>query len=216
MVKFKFYFIFLALVIFSSKSYTEEAIVDSLAAPHSETTSESTPRRLKYFEYLLVSIDHTQWLEKINFQFAGLTDEDKANFSGLNLNLEQGTSFTQWGWSLGASLGSGKASGGGNSSIILYQKGNQAWTTYGGFAKLYYRITPQVSLGASVPVFLRTVSWETPVSGLSVDSGRRINIGLLLDLSYRLSKIIDFYQSFGLLNFAEGSTLWKIGLGYRL
>lgn len=183
-----------------------------------ESTTNTVPssKAAKYFEYYLLSIDHTQWLEKMNFQFAGFTDEDKANFSGLDLNLEQGTSYAWWGWSLGATFGSGKASGGGNSSIILYQRGNQAWTTYGGFGKLFYRVTPQISLGASIPVFIKNISWATSVSGLSVDSGKTINSGLLLEMNYRLTKKIDLYQSLGSLNFIEGSTIWKIGMGYRL
>jgi len=82
-------------------------------------------------------------------------------------------------------------------------------------AKVFQRLTPRVSLGAAVPFMLRNVDWLNPDGITEAHSGQNINLGLLLDLVIRVDKKVDLYQEIGTMN-AQGSTLWRVGVNFRL
>jgi hypothetical protein len=167
-------------------------------------------------EDYILSLSYVQWNEKVNLQSGTVVDQDTANFVGTTLNAEKNFGYARWGWAIGATVGTGKASGGGNSSVIAFQKGNQAWTTYGGYAKIYHKTSGRVALGLVAPLLFRQISWPNDPNGYPVDSGKNVNTGLLFEINFRISRSFDFFQDIGPFSSAEGATLWRIGLGYRL
>lgn len=202
------------LILLLSLSFAHAAFAqedETEAAAGSNRTHQAFHRE----DYIL-GLSYLQWNEKVNLQAGAVTDQDTANFVGMNLSIEKDTSYALWGWALGATLGSGKASGGGNSTLISFQKGNQAWTSYGAYARVYKKLSGRVYLGLMAPLIFRQVSWPNDAGGFPVDSGKNINTGLLFELNFRISRKMDFFQEIGPFSSAEGATLWRIGLGYRL
>ncbi len=210
----KYLLILLTLLSLSGRAFAqEEPMVETgtstVKAPGA--AGASSFRR----EYIL-GLTYVQWNEKVNLQSGTLVDTDTANFVGTNLNIERNFSTPKWGWSLGASLGAGKASGGGNSNLITFQKGNQAWTSYGVFSRIYQKLSGRLSLGLIGTLIYRQVSWPSDATGFPVDSGKNINTGILFEVNFRLSRSVDFTQAIGPFSSSDGSTLWRIGLAYRL
>lgn len=171
----------------------------------------SAPSRTEW----MTGISYLRWNEPLRLQKSTLLDTDTANFTGMNLNLERRVVYANWGWSTEVNFGAGRANGGGNSSSITYTANNQKWTSFGAGAKAFYRLTPQVSLGAAMPLVLRNITWSSPDGIVEATSGQNINLGLLFDLVLRVDRNIDFYQEIGALN-SQGSTMWRLGLNFRL
>lgn len=171
----------------------------------------NAPSRTEWFW----GVSYLRWNESLRLQKNALLDTDSANFTGLNLNLERQVVYANWGWSAGLNFGSGRANGGGNSTQVAYSRNNEAWTSFGGIAKVFQRLTPRVSLGVATPLMFRSISWASPDGGVTeASSGQNFNLGLLFDIVLRIDKKIDLYQEIGTLN-AQGSTLWRLGVNVR-
>ena len=170
----------------------------------------------KYRSFSAISLNYVNWNDKLILQANGISDVDSANYTGLQLNYEKDFSMLGWGWATGASVATGKATAGGNSVLIPFQKGNQPWYSAGGYAKIYLEINPRVLLGAQIPIVINPTIWKSNDPTILVSGGKVISTGILLDVLYRLTINLDFMQSLGFYNSSQGSTLWKLGLGYRL
>jgi hypothetical protein len=160
-----------------------------------------------------VGLSTLQWNEELRLQSGPTTDKDVANLNAVSLSAQ--TEFTNkfYGWSLGFFLGSGHASGGGNSSALPYQESRIAFTVMGVHPRLFYRLPGRISAGVTGLVFSKSISWPAGNPSRTVDSGRNLNAMLMLDLNISLSQSWDFYQGLGPLS--EGSTLWKLGVSKR-
>jgi len=172
---------------------------------------ESGPSRTEWFW----GISYLRWSETLRLQKNTLLDTDAANFTGLNLNLERQVVYAGWGWGTGLNFGSGRANGGGNSTLITYSRNNQAWTSFGALFKVFQRLTPRISLGAAVPFMLRNIEWLSTDGVTEASSGQNINLGLLFDMMIRIDKKVDIYQEFGSLN-SQGATFWRLGVNIRI
>jgi hypothetical protein len=172
---------------------------------------DNSPSRTEWFW----GISYLRWNEALRLQKNTLLDTDTANFTGLNLNLERQVVYANWGWGTGLNFGSGRANGGGNSTLITYTRNNQAWTSFGAMAKVFQRVTPRISLGAAVPFMLRNIEWLSTDGVTEANSGQNINIGLLFDMVIRIDKKIDVYQELGSLN-SQGATFWRLGVNIRI
>lgn len=201
-------FLLLVISIFVSVSV---AVASDL--PENRLTDATLDKKI--FQYSILKLERILWNETMSLQLGGQLEKDSANFTGLNISYENLNSYELWDLAAGFNFSTGLATGGGNGSLLLYQKGNQSWKAYGGFVSGSYRATPRTSIGIKVPLFFRSVSWPTGATGISADSGRNFNTGLLLNINYRLTKRWDFNQNIGFLNLADGSTIWSFGLGYR-
>ncbi|MGZ6479969.1 MAG: hypothetical protein ACXWQE_11745 [Bdellovibrionales bacterium] len=170
----------------------------------------NAPSRIDWF----VSVSYLRWNEELRLQKNTLLDTGTSNFTGMSLNFERRKVYKNWGWSGEASMGAGRANGGGNSALIPYGANNQKWTSFGVGMKGFYRLSPLVSLGASIPLLMRNITWTSPDGVTLIRGGENLNLGLLLDIFLRLDRNLEFYQEIGALN-AQGSTLWRFGLNYR-
>lgn len=181
---------------------------EGAAAPLLE---ENAPTRTEW----LMGASYLRWNERLRLQRNALLDTDTANFSGLNLNVEYQILYRRWGMGTGFSFGGGRANGGGNSTVVAYTRNNEAWTSFGAMAKVFYRWAPRVSFAVTMPLILRQISWLSPDGVTEANSGQNINLGVLLGIGIRLNKNLDFVQELGALN-TQGSTLWRVGLQVRL
>lgn len=149
-----------------------------------------------------------QWDEELRYLIGGAKVTGNANFNALALMAQREINYKTWGWSFGGLLGRGKAQG----SREGYEASNVAYVIYSGQARLFHRLNNRISLGGSIMVFGRTVSWPDS-NGISAESGRALNLTPLVDVNVRLGKKWDFYQALGPTQ--EGSSLWRLGLNYR-
>ncbi len=170
----------------------------------------------KFREIDILSFKQISWTEKMLIQDNLTVEEDIANFTGQQIEFEKSFSDQKWGWGLAASLGFGKASGGGNAANIIFQKGNTRWSSLGLSAQIYSKISPRFYVGLRMPVRYKNIGWPVSDSSLSVSSGKTISAGVLFESTFRLNAEFDFTQAIGFYSASEGSTLWQIGLGYRL
>lgn len=198
------FFIFAVTTLGSSLAWTQEG-----------GTSALFREPLSGKEEWFWGLSYLRWSESMRLQKNTFVGMDTANFAGLNLNLERQMSYNTWGWSAGLFFGSGRATGGGNSSLVTYQRNNEAWTAFGVSAKVFHRWSSRISAGAAVPMMIRNIEWLNPDGMTEVSSGQNLNLGLLFDLVLRVNKKLDFYQEIGILN-SQGSTLWKVGLNVRI
>lgn len=172
-------------------------------------------KKSPYRTDILVGVSYLAWNEKMQLQQNATTAQDDANFVGATLNVEKNMAFARWGWAYGLTAGSGKASGGSGGSVVTFQKGNQPWFLYGAYAKLYQKWSGRLYVGFTVPVFVRQIDWPTDQNGVYATSGKPVNLALLLDLNLRLNQKWDLYQSIGPFG-DQGSTLWRLGISYRM
>jgi hypothetical protein len=173
------------------------------------------PKKSSYRTDTLLGISYLAWNEKMHLQQNATTADDDANFVGTTFNVERNMAYARWGWTYGGTLGTGKASGGSGGAVINFQKGNQSWLLYGAYAKLYQKWSGRLYVGFTVPVFIRQIDWPSDQNGVFATSGKPVNLSLLLELNLRLNQKWDLYQSIGPFGEA-GSTLWRLGVSYRL
>lgn len=181
----------------------------------SQAFSQEAELLAKSHDSYLLGLSYLQWSEQMSLQSGGVVAQDVANFSGYQLSFESEISSSNFGASMGLCLGQGKAAGGGNSSTISYQSGRQSWMSYGAFARVYQKLTGRIYLGLRAPLFSRKVQWPSSGVGMSAESGKGLNAGLLLELNIRVTKKLDFFQAVGPFSSADGATLLLAGLAYR-
>jgi hypothetical protein len=163
---------------------------------------------------LFLGFSYLRWNESLRVQQGANVSSDSANFAGFNMNLEKNFVYQQWGFGAGASLGTGKATAGGNNTLN-FQKSNQAWSSFGVMARGYQRLTTRVHIGLAVPVIMRQIQWSSDTPGVTVTSGQNINLGVLFEINARIAKDLDFYQEIGPL-VVDNTTFWRLGINYRL
>lgn len=176
--------------------------------------SKNQPQQKKSFDFKSwsVGVSNIQWNEDLQLQQGLQTSDDVANFNGLAISAHKDHSYDKWGWNIGFLLGMGKASGGGNSSSVTYaQRVN--FNLLGVSPRVYYKLSGRISSGISAVAFIKNIDWPS-ANNVTARSRGTTNITSLLDLNIRLTPKIDFYSGLGPLS--DGSTLWKIGLSYRL
>lgn len=162
--------------------------------------------------YTSIGVATIQWNEVLRLQQQINMTNDYANYSGLAISLQKEKNYPLWGWSMGVFAGSGRAVGGGNSTVVEYKKGQVDFIIYGASPRIFYRLSERANLGASTMVFMKNIEWPKD-NNIKVDSGRNINIATLADLNLRLLQKWDLQTGIGPL--AEGSTFWTIELKYR-
>ncbi|MEK2646008.1 hypothetical protein [Bdellovibrio sp. BCCA] len=210
---------------FAQEAATEEEVAptETSAAPTTEpTTTTETPApaktvarvvRPKSLQSWGVGISALQWNETLKLQQGITADKDVANYNGLILTAQKEVTYYRWGWSFGGFVGAGRANGGGNSTVISYEKSKVAFTVYGIAPRVFYRLSGRINAGLSAMAFMKNVDWPKDATNQTIDSGRNLNVMGMADLNVRLFQKWEFYSGIGPL--AEGATLWKIGVNYR-
>jgi hypothetical protein len=161
-----------------------------------------------------LGISFLQWNEVLRLEQAGVARNDVANFNGMAFTASRTVTYYQWGYTLGAFLGSGRANGGGTDEVLSsYDEIKVPWTMMGINPRAFYRFSGRVSFGMTVPVLYKQITWPESDTGITADSGKKLNIIALFDMNVRILNNIDFYQGIGPIG---SGTFWQIGLAYRL
>ena len=160
------------------------------------------------FQHNIYGIQLLQWDEEIRYLISGATVKSGANFNALAFSVQREINYKDFGWSYGGLLGQGKSQG----SREDYEASNIPYVFYAGQLRVFHRLNNRISLGGTLLVFGRTVSWPV-ANGISAESGRAFNLTSLLDVNMRLGRRWDFYQALGPTQ--EGSSLWRLGVNYR-
>ncbi|HEX7673252.1 MAG TPA: hypothetical protein VF412_03725 [Bdellovibrio sp.] len=204
--------ILISLIVSSLTGYFAQA--DELADNSVEESSQTDLPSAKktHVESRAIGLSSIQWNEPLILKQAGKKETDVANYSGLALSYQKEFTYYHWGWNVGGFLATGRANGGGNSTIT-YQKDKQSFTMVALTPRAFYRLTGRVNVGVSALIYYRNIDWPTDTAGLTVDATRNFALTALADINVRLSDSFDFYQGLGPLD--QGSTFWKIGLAYR-
>jgi hypothetical protein len=183
---------------------------DNLEAPASVTQTRGPSPRLSY---TAVGLSLMQWNEPLRLEQSGGSTSDVANFNGTAITIERSTYFYRWGYSFSGMFASGRANGGGTASLITYSETKMPWTMFGIMPRMYYRYTGRLNFGLTVPVVYKNISWPESDTGVVADSGKKLNIFALGDMTLRLTGKLDLYQGIGPIG---NGTFWQIGLAYRL
>lgn len=177
------------------------------------TTTKPATTRFRSQASWGLSLSTLQWDDRLRIQQGINNVIDVANFNAVTVTLQREFTHQHWGWSAGAFIGSGRANGGGNSSLIAYEKSMVAFTTFGVSPRVFYRLSGRINAGLTGMVFFKSMDWPKDASNQTVDAGRNLNVTGLADLNIRLFQKWDFYSGIGPLS--EGATIWKIGMNYR-
>lgn len=154
-----------------------------------------------------------QWNEVLELRQGMTLENDAANFTGVIISGEKEFLFARWGATLGAFFGTGRAVGGGNTTVIEYQKDKVAYSMFGVSPRIFYRLSGRINAGLSGLIYSRNIQWPVDNPLIRVDSGRSLNALPMLDLNVRIFRSWDFYQGIG--SYSNGSTMWRLGLHYR-
>lgn len=196
----------------TSEEEEEPAASSETAAP-AEAKTATRAARPKSLQSWGVSLSALQWNENLKLQQGINTDKDVANYNGLIVTLQKEITYYRWGWSAGAFIGSGRANGGGNSSVITYEKSKVAFTVFGVSPRVFYRLSGRINAGITGMAFMKNIDWPKDATNQTIDSGRNLNVMGMADLNVRLFQKWEFYSGMGPLS--EGATLWKVGMNYR-
>ncbi|WP_374074003.1 acid shock protein [Bdellovibrio bacteriovorus] len=192
---------------------TEAAPAEATETPAAPAKTAARAARPKSLQSWGVSLSALQWNENLKLQQGINTDKDVANYNGLIVTLQKEITYYRWGWSAGAFIGSGRANGGGNSSVITYEKSKVAFTVFGVSPRVFYRLSGRINAGVTGMAFMKNIDWPKDATNQTIDSGRNLNVMGMADLNVRLFQKWEFYSGIGPLS--EGATLWKIGMNYR-
>ncbi len=100
-------------------------------------------------------------------------------------------------------------------ALIYFQKRVPMYGI-GGSAGWYWRPeSKQVNLGLSVPLQMRHVDWTNPPDGGGVNKKDQFNLGLMLDLRWRMTPDLAINQRVGTFFGIKGS-LWMANLEWTL
>lgn len=220
-------FILLSLLCtFSLNSWAQEATEDNSNEPTvtdeapalAPATSATKPRTrpATSLSYFTLGVGYILWNQDLRLQQSGLVTSAPANYQGMTLNIQRETIYRRWGWSVAGIIGSGRANGGDPfDPSITYSQTKQAWTMFAVSPRIFYRLSGRVNFGLSVPVMARQVEWTSSTPGLTVDGGKNFMTSATADLAVRLSNKWELYQGIGPIS-ANGETLWRVNLNYRL
>ncbi len=209
----KISFVFLIICTCSiASAQTENKSSEKSIANKSSVTPKSSKKNSSRLKSWSIGISNLQWNEDLQLQQGLQTSNDVANLNGFALSAHKDTSYNTWGWNFGFLLGMGKASGGGNSSSVVYAE-RVNFSLLGVAPRAYYKLSGRINVGLSAIAFIKNVDWPT-ANGVSARSRGSTNFTTLFDLNIRLNPRLDFYSGMGPLS--EGSTLWRLGLVYRL
>ncbi len=100
-------------------------------------------------------------------------------------------------------------------SLIYFQKRVPMYG-FGGSVGWYWRPeAKQVNIGVSAPLQMRHVDWTSPPDGGGVDKKDQFNLGLMLDMRWRMTADIAINQRVGTFFGIKGS-LWMANLEWTL
>lgn len=202
--------IFIILSAFSLSSFAQEDDEFQDNVKPAVVTSAPSP-----WKRWALGVSLLQWNESLLLEEGVKSEKDFANFSGLMLSAEKEFHFTRWGLSLGGFLSTGRAVGGGNSSVIVYEQSKVAYSMLGINPRVFYHLSGRMAVGLSALIYNRQMTWPTDNTPLlKVTSGRSTNAVPMLDLNIRIFKNWDFYQGLGTVS--DGATMWRLGLHYRM
>lgn len=203
----------LLLLLLTSTLLAQGAIAQEAESEEYEGFAEEVqPTNAKPFSRISMGISSIQWNNSLKLQQGINMAKDYANYSGLAFSIQREVHYLKWGWAAAAFVGAGRAVGGGNSIVVPYEKDKVAFTVYGLSPRVFYRLSGKISAGITMMAFLRNIDWPA-TTGMTIDSGRNVNVAGLADLNLRIFQQWDFYSGIGPL--AEGATFWKVGLNYN-
>ncbi|MEK2688192.1 hypothetical protein [Bdellovibrio sp. GT3] len=161
-------------------------------------------------EFWIVGLTSLQWNEKLSVTQGATTQSSNMSLNGAGIVIEREFERAQWGWSIGAVLGSGRANSGPFDNDIKMER--ESFKIYGLTPRAFWKLTDQVNLGGSAFIYHRNLDLPSG-SGVSSSAAKATNVAILADMSLRLFTDWDFYQAIGPLD--EGAYMWKIGVNYR-
>lgn len=164
----------------------------------------------KVYTYSSIGISHIQFQEDLKLQKTITRDTDLASYRGTVLQFQRQSSVQEYGLSIGALIGMGRAVSAGAGENLSYSSGAN-WTLLGVTPKAYYRWTRPISFGLQGLAFFKNISWAS-IDGISAESKHSFNFALLADITTQLSPEFELVQSVGSIN--GDATLWKIGVNY--
>jgi len=162
----------------------------------------------------LVNLSYWNWGEAFQMSRDGVDQDSNSNFSALGLEYEYSSGLKSRGWNAAAALLFGQATGGDANGNIIYIASYQRF--FGAAAKInwFWRIEKRIYLELGPLLLVRSFQWPSSSDGITATSGATFNYGGSLNLRIRMSRHLDFCQSFGTL-LVKGSSIWSTGFGYR-
>ncbi|WP_413575047.1 hypothetical protein ACLVWU_12370 [Bdellovibrio sp. HCB290] len=161
-------------------------------------------------EFWIIGLTSLQWNEKLSVTQSGSSESSNMSLNGAGLTVEREFEKAQWGWSIGALIGAGRANSGPFANGVKVDR--QTFKTYGINPRAFWKLSDQVNLGGTIYIYHRSLDLPS-TSDVSSSAAKSTNAAIMADLSLRIFTDWDFYQAIGPLD--EGAYLWKIGLNYR-
>lgn len=162
----------------------------------------------------LINFSYWNWGEVFQMQKDDIVQDSNSNFSALGLEYEYSSGLKSQGWNASAALLVGQATGGDANGNIIYIASYQRFVGAAAKVNWFWRIERRIYLEAGGLALFRSFQWPSSTDGITATSGAAANFGVAANLRIRMSRSLDFCQSFGTL-LVKGSSLWSAGLGYR-
>lgn len=179
------------------------------------TTAAPVPKKRYLSDYNNFSFSYFSWQEKLKLKSSTQEESSWAVFNGLMIQLENETCDGHWGTTSGGNLYVGQANAGNPNQILIpYVVASQWFWGVGGYYHLAYRSTIDTIVSVGPMALYRNIKWPTTEAATSVTSGKDYNVGINMDLKFRLSPAIEVVQSIGALAL-DATTYWQVGFGFK-
>lgn len=162
----------------------------------------------------LVNLSYWNWSEQFTISKDNVLQGSYANFSAGGLEYEFSSGLNSNGWNVAPAVLLGQATGGDASGDIIYVASYQKFFGAALKATWFWRLEKRIYIEAGGLALYRQLNWPSSGDGIEGSSGATFNYGVTTNLRIRLTRSLDFCQSFGAL-LVKGSSIWSAGIGYR-
>lgn len=154
-----------------------------------------------------LGLGYWSWTETLQMSSGSLSDTDYANLKADVFSLGYRSLTGPWGYQGDLLYFIGKASAGGNASLIKY-KSQRNWNGYGFQAGAFYRWIRQVEMGLHVPVIFRDSTWPSDPGSKVEGVASPLVTGMVF---WRISPWPSFFIENGIGPMGWlGQTIWKL------
>jgi len=210
---------FLRQKVFSILFLMPFILVITVRADEIPNISEPQMRRVqvKHFSDIhSIWVSYFSWYENMQVSLSGQSAAVHGVLFGNALGYQWQHFFSQRrGLLLNANYLFGTANVGGTQNTPPYTLANQNWWGISTAIHYFYRISPNVAVGAGPYVIYRSLSLPVDQSGTVAAASTSLPYGISASLNIQLGSVIELRQDIGTL-LTNQAPYWSIALGYKL
>lgn len=163
-----------------------------------------------------IGVSRVSWSERMSFIQGTNINSGWASYTGNALSWDRSWASGRTGFGIGAFLAQGRGSTGDfdGTTTFATDMGSRGFTLLGLAPRYFYRLNPNVQMGASAELIYRKVDWAADDTSITVRARPSMGFGGGFDLRVLLTPNWEFSQKFSLMSM-QAETFWLVGIHYK-